>query len=124
MKKYLFLMMATVVAMIFSCTTTDPESCDNFDFGQDFSCPDNVETNASFCSDGINKSYYDYNGNKYFCDGVEPTTCDSALNKISLILLENGCSQKKSGSLKSMQIRLSEKAEQLLIEVKSEALCE
>ena len=123
MKKYLFLMMAAAGAMIVSCTTTDPESCDSTDFGPDFNCPTTVDAVATFCSDGVNNSYYTYGGKKYECTGIEASTCTAATDSIATILISKGCSGKKSGSLKSMQTELSDFAEQLLLEVKSESLC-
>lgn len=121
-KKYVYLM-ATILAFGFvSCETEPGESCDGEDLSADFSCPASVDAVATFCSDGVNNSYYTYAGNDYYCTGVDANTCQDALNSIGTALIEAGCSSKKSGSIEAAQLKLSALAENLLQEVRTQSL--
>ena len=104
-----------------ACDEPVEESCDGEDLSEDLSCPTDVDAVATFCSDGINTSYYTYGGGKYECTGVEASTCDKAISDISTKLIEEGCAGKKTASIG--QEKLSSLAERLLIQVKIESLC-
>lgn len=122
-KKYLFwLMMVLAVAVVGCEDDDDGESCDSEDLSADFNCPETVDAIATFCSDGVNDSYYTFNGNDYMCTGVDASTCDDALNQIGAALLEVGCGSKKSGYEAGM-IKLSAMAENLLEEVRTGSVC-
>lgn len=126
-KKILFVSVAVAFAFsltFVSCSVVDSESCDSEDVSGDYSCPTNVSAYATFCSDGITNSYYTYNGTKYYCTGVEASTCDAALQQISAALIEAGCSTKKSGSIQMANYKLSAMAEDLIAQVRSKSLCE
>ena len=124
-KKYLIWVMMILAAFIISCDNEDDavESCDSEDVSEDLSCPTDVNTIASFCSDGESDSYYVFNGTNYYCEGVDVETCDSALYDIGIALLEAGCGDKKSAGIKNVKIKLSEMAEKLLEEVRTESVC-
>ncbi|MFO7843920.1 MAG: hypothetical protein R6V16_08930 [Bacteroidales bacterium] len=123
-KRFLtWIMMFFAVAIIACDKEEDAETCDSEDLTEDFSCPVDVNAIASFCSDGVNNSYYTFNGVDYQCDGVSASTCDDALNDIGVALLEEGCSAKKSGSMSSLKIKLSAMAENLLEEVRTQSVC-
>jgi len=124
-KKNLFVLLAFAFGLTFvSCGDVDTESCDSEDVSGDYSCPTDVNAVATFCSDGVNNSYYTYNGTKYECSGVEASTCDAALEKISAALIADGCSTKKSGSVEIANYKLSAMAEDLISQVRSKSLCE
>lgn len=115
--------MATILAFGFvSCETEPGESCDGEDISGDLSCPANVDAVATFCTDGVNKSYYTYGGNDYYCTGSDASTCEDALAAIGTALIEAGCSGKKSGSIEAAQLKLSALAENLLQEVRTQSL--
>jgi len=124
-KHYFFLFAMALAVMFTACDeTTEPESCDGEDIAEDLGCPTDVSIIATFCSDGVNDSYYTYNGEDYMCKGVGASTCDSALLQIGIqVILDNPeCSDKKSAELPS-NIKLSKMAEALLTEVRSKSLC-
>ncbi len=113
-----------VVFFIASCGEDEnTESCDSIDVEGELNCPADISTVATFCSDGVNKSYYTYGGEKYYCEGVDASTCQAANDTIASKLIENGCKTSKSGSLKNVKIRLNTLAEKLLIEVRENSLC-
>ncbi len=126
MKTFKYLMPAFIAVLVYftSCTPADTNSCDSENLSSDFNCPTNVDAVATFCSDGVNNSYYTYNGDKYECTGIEASTCDSAINAIGVKLIEAGCGSKKSASLDAMNIKLSAMAERLLLEAKNKSLCD
>lgn len=121
-KYFLWIMMILAVAVI-SCEKDEEESCDSENLSEDFGCPVDIDAIATFCSDGVNDSYYTYNGNDYQCTGVDAATCDDALTQIGIALIEAGCSSKKSGSVDAGLIKLNSMAERLLEEVRSNSLC-
>jgi len=102
----------------------DPvESCDGEDVSGEYNCPIDVDVIATFCADGVTNSYYTYNGEDYACTGVDVSTCDGAIDAISDALIEAGCAtKKKSGSMESSKIKLTQLAENLLAEVRAESL--
>ena len=120
--KILSLLFSVFVVLTISftaCEDTDTgESCNSEDFSDDFGCPADVDAVATFCSDGVNNSYYTYAGEKYECSGVEANTCDNALQEIEEKLIAEGCGTKKSGTIKMTQM-----AEKLLQEVRENSLC-
>ena len=120
--KILSLLFSVFVVLTISfsaCEDTDSEeSCNSEDFADDFGCPADVDAVATFCSDGVNNSYYTYGGEKYECSGVDASTCDSALTQIEEELISKGCSSKKSG-----KIALTKMAEKLLLDVRENSLC-
>lgn len=119
-----FFMLAFAVSFTFvSCETENTESCDAENLADDFNCPTNVDAVATFCSDGVNNSYYTFGGTDYQCTGVEASTCDAAVQAIGAKLIESGCSGKKSGSIGDASIKLSVMAEKLLEEVRTKSLC-
>lgn len=123
-KRYLFLIMMLIAALGISCNEDDDEeTCDSEDLAEDFGCPVDIDAIATFCSDGVNNSYYTYSGNDYLCTGVDAETCDEALNQIGIALIEAGCSSKKSGSEAGFA-KLTSMAESLLKEVRMESLCD
>ncbi len=123
-KKYLVWMMMVLAVAIVACEDDEPtESCDSEDLSADFQCPEDVDAIATFCSDGTNRSYYTFGGTDYYCTGVEASTCDAALNTISNLLLEAGCSSKKK-SMEAGLIKLTTMAENLLEEVRTGSVCE
>lgn len=123
-KRYFLWIMMALSVLIVSCEKDDDaETCDSEDFAEDFGCPVDVNAVASFCTDGVNDSYYTYNGTNYMCTGVDASTCESALSQIESILIKAGCSTKKSGEVNPGVIKLSQMAEQLLNEVRNESLC-
>lgn len=121
-KKYVYLLAMILTFGLVSCETDPGESCDGEDLSSDFSCPTNVDAVATFCSDGVSNSYYTYGGNDYYCTGVDASTCDDAIAAIGTALIEAGCSGKKSGSIDAAQLKLSELAENLLEEVRTQSL--
>jgi hypothetical protein len=122
-KKYLFwLMMVLAVAVVACEEEDDGDTCDSDDLTADFNCPPEIDVLASFCADGVNPSYYTYNGTDYYCTGVDASTCDVALNQIGVALLDEGCSSKKK-SMEASLINLSTMAENLLEEVRTESVC-
>lgn len=124
-KKYLIWMMMILSVLVIACDKDDEaeETCDSEDVSEDLSCPIDVNTIASFCSDGESDSYYVFNGNNYYCDGVSVETCDDALYDIGIALLEAGCGEKKSGNIENVKIKLSDMAKKLLEEVREESVC-
>jgi hypothetical protein len=122
-KMFLFQAIWVLAFLMVSCSPEDLASCDSVDLGDDLSCPSSVDAVATFCSDGTTNAYYTYKGSKYECTGTESSTCNDARSKISAKLIEAGCSGKKSGSLNSVDVKLSAMAEKLLLEVKSKSLC-
>lgn len=116
------MILATVAISACDDKEENEESCDSEDLTEDFGCPVDVDAIATFCSDGVNNSYYTYNGNDYQCTGVDVSTCDDALTEIGVALIEAGCGTKKSGSIEAGKIKLTEMAEQLLAEVRAESL--
>lgn len=123
-KRYFLWIIMAFSVLIVSCEETkDAETCDSEDFAEDFGCPVDVDAVASFCTDGVNNSYYTYNGTNYMCTGVDASTCESALSQIELILINAGCSTKKSSEISQGKVKLSQMAEQLLDEVRNESIC-
>jgi len=127
-KKYLIWMMMILSVLVIACDKDDDptESCDGEDIEENtaLSCPIGVETIATFCSDGENKSYFTYEGVDYYCDGVSESTCDDAIDEIIAILLDSDCTTaKKSGSMEDVKIELTEMAKNLLEEVRTESFC-
>lgn len=123
-KNYLFIFLMLIGALLVSCEEEDAESCDSEDMSEDFNCPTDVSTIATFCSDGVNNSYYTYAGTDYQCTGVEASTCMGALDAIGIALLEADCTTaKKSGSVVAVvNVKLSVLAEDLLKEVRSKSI--
>ncbi len=124
-KKYLWMLMMVLAVFAVSCEKDDDpiETCDGEDLADDFNCPTDIDAIATFCSDGENASYYTYAGTDYYCTGVEASTCDGAVTQVGLALIEAGCGdKKKSGSLESGKIKLTQMAENLLAEVRSGSL--
>ena len=124
-KKYLWMLMMVLAAFVVSCDKDeDPiEACEGEDLAEDFNCPVDVDAIATFCADGVSDSYYTYNGTDYYCTGVEASTCDGAITQVGIALIEAGCgTKKKSGSMENGLIKLSQMAENLLAEVRSESL--
>ena len=119
-KKYVYLMAMILAFGFVSCETDPGESCDGEDLQEDFKC--DFEVIATFCSDGVNNSYYTYNGNDYYCTGVDANTCDEALASIGTALAEAGCGSSKSGSIDAGKLKLTELAENLLEEVRTQSL--
>ena len=125
-QKYLFWIMMVFAILVVSCDKDedDKETCDSEDFSEDFGCPIDVDAIATFCSDGVNNSYYIYNDTNYVCSGVEASTCDEAINQIGILLIAQGCgTKKKSGSIEAGMIELSAMAERLLDEVRTNSVC-
>lgn len=123
-KRYLFWIMMILAVMVVSCSEEeDGESCDSEDVSEDFNCPADVDAIVAFCSDGVNNSYYVFNGTNYTCTGVDVSTCDEALNQIGVVLLDVGCSSKKSGKIEAGLINLTIMAENLLEEVRTNSVC-
>ncbi len=122
-KLFFLIMMVLSVAFVSCDKDDDKETCDSEDLADDFGCPTDVDALATFCSDGVNASYYTFNGTNYMCTGVDVSTCDNALNQIGALLIEAGCGTKKSGSIEKGMIELSAMAERLLSEVRTESLC-
>lgn len=120
---FFLIMMVLSIAMVSCDKDEDKETCDSEDLSEDFGCPVEVDAIATFCSDGVNDSYYTFDGNDYMCTGVDVSTCDDALNQIGAALIEAGCGSKKSGSIEEGMIELSAMAERLLSEVRTESLC-
>jgi hypothetical protein len=126
-KKYLWMLMMVLAVFAVSCEKDeDPtETCDSEDLAEDYNCPIDVDAIATFCADGVSDSYYTYNGEDYSCTGVDVSTCDGAIDQISDALIEAGCGdKKKSGSMESGKIKLSQMAENLLAEVRLGSLYE
>ena len=126
-KKYLWMLMMVLAVVAVSCDKDeDPtETCDSEDLAEDFNCPVDIDAIATFCADGVNKSYYTYAGTDYYCTGVESATCDGARDEVGYALIEAGCGdKKKSGSIENGKIKLSQLAENLLAQVRSESLYE
>ncbi len=125
-KKYLFLMFLAFVSVAFiACETEDAETCDGEDIAEDF-CPNlDISIIATFCTDGVNKSYYTYSGENYYCDGVDANTCNTALQNIGkqIIIDHPDCITKKSGGVNLVYIKLNKMAENLLTEVRNKSLC-
>ncbi|MCB2196898.1 MAG: hypothetical protein KQH79_13640 [Bacteroidetes bacterium] len=121
---FIWVMMILAVAVISCDKDEDEESCDSEDLAADFNCPVDVDAIATFCTDGVNNSYYTYAGTDYMCTGVDASTCDEALNEIGAALLEAGCGAKKSGSVDAAKIKLSTMAENLLEEVRTKSIYE
>ncbi len=94
------------------------ESCDAEDYADDFQCPN--PTVATFCigTDANNPSYYAYNGTTYKCAGVEPNTCSVALAQMEEAMKAVGCSAKAG----SIEVKLTAKAEELLVKFQSQSL--
>ncbi|MCK9207863.1 MAG: hypothetical protein M0P66_12180 [Salinivirgaceae bacterium] len=122
--KYFFMLALAVSVSFISCETEDTESCDAENLSDDFNCPTSVDAVATFCSDGVNNSYYTFGGTDYQCTGVEASTCDAAIQAIGAKLIEAGCSGKKSGSIDAANIKLTAMAEKLLEEVRTKSLCQ
>jgi hypothetical protein len=114
----LFSIFVVLTISFTACEETSTESCDSEDLSDDFGCPADIDATATFCSDGVNNSYYTYNGDKYECTGVAANTCDSALQQIEEKFIDKGCGSKKGGRLKMTQM-----AERLLEEVRENSLC-
>jgi hypothetical protein len=122
-KMFLFQAIWVLAFVMVSCSPEDLDSCDSVDLGDDLSCPSSVDAVATLCVDGVTNAYYTYKGSKYECTGKESSTCDGALSKISVKLIEAGCSSKKTAGLNSTNPKISAMAEKLLFEVKSKSLC-
>jgi len=124
-KRYFLWMMMALSVMIVSCEEKeDAETCDSEDFADDFGCPVDINAIAAFCADGVNNSYYTFEGTNYMCTGVDASTCDSALHQIELILINAGCStKKKSGEISPGVVKMTQMAEKLLNEVRNESVC-
>jgi len=120
---FFWIMMVFSIALVSCEKDEDDETCDSEDLAEDFGCPVDVDAIATFCADGVNASYYTYNGSDYMCTGVDVSTCDDALNQIGTALLEAGCGSKKSGSIEKGKIELSAMAQQLISEVRTQSLC-
>jgi len=119
--------MMVLAAFVVACDKDDDpvEACESDDFAEDFNCPVDVDAIATFCADGVNTSYYTYADTDYYCTGVDVSTCDGAINEVGLALVEAGCGdKKKSGSIESGKIKLTQMAENLLAEVRSGSLYE
>ncbi|MBU8893522.1 MAG: hypothetical protein KOO66_12140 [Bacteroidales bacterium] len=123
-KKYFWMLMMVFAVFAVSCDKEeDAESCDSEDLAEDFNCPVDVDAIATFCADGVNDSYYTYNGTDYYCTGVEASTCDGAIAQVGIALIEAGCgTKKKSAGMENGLIKLSQMAENLLAEVRTESL--
>lgn len=123
MKKNWFLVALTAVALVFTqCDTVVDDTCDNYDAGTEL-CTNDFSAIATFCSDGINNSYYTYNGKDYECTGVEASTCDAALQSLAADLIAAGCeTAKKSADVQTIKVKLTGFAEHLLEEVRTQSL--
>ena len=125
--KYLWMLMMVLAVFAVSCDKDeDPiEACEGEDLAEEFNCPVDVDAIATFCADGVSDSYYTYNGTDYYCSGVDVTTCDDAIDQVGIALIEAGCgTKKKSASMENGKIKLTQLAENLLAEVRSESLYE
>lgn len=124
LKKYLFVSLVACSAIFSSCGEKTPEeSCKKNDLGKEFCKATKMEAVATFCSDGVNKSYYTYNGEKFECTGVDASTCSAALATISAKILETeGCVTKSNEGI-GLDVVLTKLAQEVLLEVKSESLC-
>ena len=116
--------MVLAVAFVSCEKDEDKETCDSQDLADDFNCPVSVDAIATFCSDGVNNSYYTYAGTDYMCTGVDATTCDNALSQIEDALIEVGCGTKKNGVEGGIKVELTAMAENLLEEVRTQSVCE
>ena len=117
---YIALFAVLFASLLLSCTETEPEeSCDAEDYCEQL--PD-IDLIATFCSDGESNSYYTYNGVDYTCDGVESSTCATALSDISAQMMADqpDCFAKKGNKegVKALKTRLSNNAEKLLMDVR------
>ncbi len=122
-KKFLYLIMMVLAVFAISCDDEAEESCNKEDLAEDFGCPVDVDAIATFCSDGVNDSYYTYSGTDYYCDGVDAETCDAAIQQVGIALIKAGCGTKKSVNIEVASIKLSKMAEELLNEVRNKSLC-
>lgn len=125
--KIMYFLLAMFLSIGFvACTEEDDESCDGEDIAEDLGCPTDVNVIATFCSDGVNNSYYTYNGVDYECEGVEASTCDSALVAIAIQVIEDNpdCLTKKAGNMERATVKLTTMAEVLLEEVRAKSLIE
>ncbi len=128
MKKitYITLFAVLITSLSLSCLEPEPEeSCDGNDLADDFCEQLDIDLIATFCSDGEANSYYIYNGETYECDGVESSTCDTALDDITAQMRvdEPECFAKSGKeSFKAAKTRLSNTAEKLLMDVRLNSL--
>lgn len=122
LKNKLFIVLIAFAPAFIACETTPEESCDSENFSDDFGCPVSVDAVATFCSDGVNKSYYSFRGSNYYCNSVAANTCDAANDKIAKILINDGCSTKKMGYI-TIDSQLSDMANELLNEVRLKSVC-
>lgn len=124
LKKYLFVSFVACSALLSSCDKTpEAPSCKGEDLGKQFCQATKIEAVADFCSDGVNKSYYTYNGKKYECTGVEASTCSAAQEAIATEIMKiDGCVTKSNEGI-DLEVVLSKLAQEVLLEVKSESLC-
>lgn len=113
-------------SLLLSCTEPEPaESCDGNDLADDFCSELNIDLIATFCSDGVSNSYYTYNGETFECEGIEASTCDTAIANMTakMKLNEPNCFAKSSTeSLKAAKTKLSNTAEKLLNDVRLNSL--
>ncbi len=120
-KKYLLIALLSVFALSFnSCEEEDPEeSCaKGANMQEDWKCE--VPVYPTFCSDGVNNSYYQYDGKKYVCDGVDASSCTKALDEIAEDLKSKGdCGKAKIYIEEDLDVM----ATKLLEEVKINSLC-
>ena len=117
---YIALFAVLFASLLLSCTKDEAEeSCDGEDYCEQL--PD-IDLIATFCSDGEANSYYTYDGEAYACEGVEASTCATALDGIATQMRADqpDCFAKKSNieSVKALKTRLSNNAEKLLMEVR------
>ena len=124
MKKttYITLFAVLITSLVLSCTEADPEeSCDGNDLADDFCEQLDIDLIVTFCSDGESNSYYTYNGETYTCEGIDQSTCDTALKNISdqMRLDQPDCFVKSTPeNFKAAKTKLSNTAEKLLMDVR------
>ncbi len=119
-KRFLFPVLMAIAVAFTACEEAEPEeSCDGEDLGE--MCSNDFAAMATFCSDGVNNSYYTYGGDAYECDGVEASTCDNALNDLAIQIIEDGCETSKSAQV-TTHAKMTKMAEELLNQVKLESI--
>jgi len=124
-KNYFYLIAMVIGSILISCEgVEDLESCDGEDLADTFCEQLDIDLIATFCSDGVNNSYYTYNGVDYQCDGIEASSCESALSNITAQMQkdEPDCfAKKKSTDFESANKKISIMAENLLLEVRNKS---
>lgn len=105
-------LLALLMAITYSCETTEAEVCDSL-----FTDPEEVDYDACLAQVEVcttdTESYYTYNGTTYTCKTVED--CDSALDELTDAL---ECTETKSASIDKMN-RLLARTEVLIAEMRA-----